>query len=167
MKVEILSVKFLKNFINHLSDVDRDFKTMEFEPSERSPDIKIYKQYLKNKFLKTYLLTVEEKIVGHMTIDLNKRRRMRHVAQISCAVKKGFHSKGIGQKLLSYCLNEIVAMKIKKVEATTLKDNLSVRHVLEKFGFKKEGRKRQSFCVDGEYKDEVIYGLLIQDHSII
>ena len=161
MKIEILSVKFLKSFINHLSEVDRDFKTMAFEPSERSPDIKIYKEYLKNKFSKTYLLTVEEEIVGHMTIDLNKRRRMRHVAQISCAVKKGFHSKGIGQSLLRYCLNEVVPMKIKKVEAMTLKEHLSVRHVLEKFGFKKEGRKRKSFCVDGEYKDEIIYGLSI------
>jgi len=50
-----------------------------------------------------------------------------------------------------------------KVTARVLVSNEASAHTLEKFGFQREGRRRETTVVDGEYEDMFTYGLLARE----
>ena len=58
---------------------------------------------------------------------------------------------------VDYCFTE---RRLHKVDARVLAFNDGSRAVLEKLGFEREGRRRETFYVDGEYVDADLYGLV-------
>jgi RimJ/RimL family protein N-acetyltransferase len=58
--------------------------------------------------------------------------------------------------VLDYCFDE---RRLHKVNARVLAFNEGSKHVLEKVGFRSEGRRREDFYVDGEYVDADLYGI--------
>ncbi|WP_135364801.1 GNAT family N-acetyltransferase [Halosimplex halophilum] len=59
--------------------------------------------------------------------------------------------------LVDYCFAE---RRLHKVDARVLAFNDGSRAVLEKVGFEREGRRRDTFYVDGEYVDADLYGIV-------
>jgi len=51
-------------------------------------------------------------------------------------------------------------MKLNRIEALTIDDNLASIRVLEKTGFKKEGTLREALNKNNSYYDLAIYSLL-------
>jgi ribosomal-protein-alanine N-acetyltransferase len=54
-------------------------------------------------------------------------------------------------------------MGIARIESVTDVKNVPSQRVLEKNGFKREGMLKKRFYLDGEYRDEYIYGLLREE----
>jgi hypothetical protein len=52
---------------------------------------------------------------------------------------------------------------IERIEALTDTDNLASQGVLEKVGFKREGILRKRALIKGEYRDDLIYGILREE----
>ena len=46
---------------------------------------------------------------------------------------------------------------IERIESVTDTENLPSQRVLEKNGFRREGKLRKRFCRDGDYRDEYMY----------
>ncbi len=53
--------------------------------------------------------------------------------------------------------------KIERVESVTDTENLPSQKVLEKNGFRREGKLRKRFYLDGDYRDEYMYSLLREE----
>lgn len=75
--------------------------------------------------------------------------------------KQGFGSEALGE-LLKFAFNKL---KLERVEAGVVVGNPSSGKLLEKFGAKQEGLKRNAIrCkADGIIKNEYVYGLLKED----
>jgi RimJ/RimL family protein N-acetyltransferase len=52
---------------------------------------------------------------------------------------------------------------IERIEAVTDTENLPSQRVLEKNGFRREGVLRRRFYLNGDYRDEYMYGLLREE----
>jgi ribosomal-protein-alanine N-acetyltransferase len=51
-------------------------------------------------------------------------------------------------------------MRVHRIEATIVVDNRRSGRVLEKVGFRLEGRRRRAARLSGRWADEAIFGLL-------
>tara|TARA_A100001015_G_C14794906_1_gene634556 strand:+ start:246 stop:833 length:588 start_codon:yes stop_codon:yes gene_type:complete len=56
-----------------------------------------------------------------------------------------------------------VDLRLNRLEAATLEDNVASRNLLKNIGFKKEGILRKYLKINGSWKDHVLYGLLESD----
>ena len=73
-----------------------------------------------------------------------------------------------GKGLMTEALEAIVAfgfgpLGLHRIYATTHVDNQASQRVLERVGFMKEGVLRKHCCLQGQWADSVIYGLLNTD----
>ena len=56
-----------------------------------------------------------------------------------------------------------VDLRLNRIEAATLEENIASRNLLKKIGFKKEGILRKYLKINGNWRDHVLYGLLESD----
>ena len=53
-----------------------------------------------------------------------------------------------------------IDLRLNRIEATILEENLASKSLLKKLGFKKEGKLRKYLKINGNWRDHIIYGLL-------
>ena len=80
---------------------------------------------------------------------------------VSYWIGKEYWGKGIATQALSLFLDR---QKTRPLYARAAKDNVASIRVLEKCGFKQEGRLRRSMFRDGHWRDLLIYGVLRQEY---
>ena len=56
-----------------------------------------------------------------------------------------------------------VDLRLNRIEAATLEENIASRNLLKKIGFKKEGVLRKYLKINGSWRGHVLYGLLESD----
>jgi len=124
------------------------------------PSIDLWKKKLMKKNPNHFSLTAEilknEKlvIVGQISISVSSMPRRKHVAAIGMGVKKEFHRKGIGAKLLESVLEMADNwLNIVRVELEVFTDNKAAISLYEKYGFKIEGKLEKFAFRNGKYDD--------------
>jgi len=99
------------------------------------------------------------KLIGTCAYSSWHRKHRR--AEIGAAIHRDYWNKGIMTELmppfLEYGFNNL---NLHRIEADVDPENKPAIHLLEKFGFQREGRLRERFLFDGKYQDSVIYSLL-------
>ena len=110
-------------------------------------------------------LKAEHVIIGGIGIHHIDKYHGR--AEIGYWLGQDYWRKGYGSEALKAILNfAFKELKLRRLEAGVYVGNPSSGKLLEKYGFKKEGTKKQAVrCkADGKLKDEYIYGLLKRDY---
>lgn len=69
---------------------------------------------------------------------------------------------------LTKCLNKLIQigfedLKLNRLYAHTSTQNLASNKLLLKCGFQREGLLRKDFCIEGQFVDDYVYGLLRED----
>lgn len=94
-------------------------------------------------------------------VGLGPIREDRRSATLGSLVAPDHHGEGYGTEAgrlaVEYAFTELLCHRL---EARALAPNAAARRVLERIGFAEEGRKREAAVAEGEYVDEVVYGLL-------
>jgi [ribosomal protein S5]-alanine N-acetyltransferase len=54
-------------------------------------------------------------------------------------------------------------LKLRRIEASCVPDNAASIHLLEKAGFVREGYARQYLEINGQWRDHLLYALLVED----
>jgi ribosomal-protein-alanine N-acetyltransferase len=54
-------------------------------------------------------------------------------------------------------------LRLNRIEAATLEENIASKNLLKKIGFKKEGVLRKYLKINGTWRDHILYGLLEND----
>jgi len=105
----------------------------------------------------------EGKLIGCISAD-TLEPGTTHKAEIGYWLAKPFWSRGIMtdavRAYVDYAFREL---KLKRLTAHTFEFNLASARVLEKNGFKLEGRLRKHLLKDGKLIDARFYGLLKED----
>lgn len=108
------------------------------------------------------LVTVDGEPVG--TVGLNHMNDRFGTAELGYYVAPDHHGEGYAtaasRLLLRYAFRE---RGLHRVTAHAFAPNQASRRVLEKVGFREEGRLREDAFVDGERVDTVIHGILAEE----
>jgi len=112
-------------------------------------------------------LLEEKRIIGG--IGIHHVDSYQKTATVGYWLGEEYWNRGYGSEALNAVINlGFRKLKLNRLEASVFVGNPSSGKLLEKFGFKREGLKRQSVrCkADGKIKDEYVYGLLKSEYKI-
>lgn len=103
------------------------------------------------------VVTVDGEDAGVVTLfDVS-----RHAAELAYWLLPEFHGEGYGSEAAALLVDHAFqGMGLHRVRAKALADNDASRAVLERLGFREEGRNRDVVYQRGAYRDHVRYGLL-------
>ncbi|HXY44078.1 MAG TPA: GNAT family protein [Acidimicrobiales bacterium] len=92
-------------------------------------------------------------------IDLHHRR-----AHIGVSLRPAFRGRGLAADAVKVlCEYAFVVRGLHRVAIETLRDNVAMLRTAEQTGFVREGVLRKAAWVNGEFLDEVIFGLLVEE----
>lgn len=113
---------------------------------------------------KTFMIVYDNKIVG-MVMHYNQNEFSRKT-EVGILVDKAYEGNKIGptatKVLVYYLLN---TLNLYKVSVVVVSDNEAVNKTVEKFGFIKEGKFKNSVYYDGEFHDENFWSIFKGDFN--
>jgi RimJ/RimL family protein N-acetyltransferase len=111
-------------------------------------------------------LKAEKKIIGGISLDKVDKRQ--GTASTGYWLGENYWKKGYGSEALKAVFNfAFNKLKLRRIEAEVFEGNPSSGKLLEKYGFKKEGVKRENnVCkADKKVKNAICYGLLKREYK--
>ena len=130
-------MRFLKNS-NYLANMDRAYSFLIFN-------------------------NIDKDLLGGINVG-NVRRGVSQSASIGYWIGKKYSRKGYMYEALKILLPSLfIDLRLNRVEATILEENIASKNLLTKIGFKKEGTLRNYLKINGSWRDHIIYGLLQND----
>ncbi|GAA5919484.1 hypothetical protein JCM1841_002227 [Sporobolomyces salmonicolor] len=95
---------------------------------------------------------------------LNKVRDPHRKTSFGLAIHAKHQGKGYGKEAMEWLLEmAFLRFGLNKVEGEVFSWNVPAQKVYQSLGFVEEGRKRQSLFQEGEFRDELMYGLLASE----
>ena len=106
----------------------------------------------------------DDKLLGGLSLS-NVRRGVTQAAALGYwlglpFVRQGYMSDAVAAAVAFGA----VELKLHRIEAATLPDNVASIKVLERNGFEREGFARRYLKINGQWCDHVLFGLVADDH---
>lgn len=151
----------------HSKDVYNTTLNIPHPYSEVDADSWLQKRIIHNsrqgKAVSLAIRNVEAKLVGVISAD-NLDVGATHKAEIGYWLARGYWGRGImTDAVKAYVVYAFEELGLRKLVAHCFELNIGSARVLEKSGFKLEGRLRKHFRKDGRLLDARIYGVLKED----
>lgn len=111
-------------------------------------------------------LVAEKKglILGHAFLERLHLQSIRHVAQLTIAVHKGYQDQGIGtlilEKLIEWAKQ---SSDVEKIELNVRASNARAIALYKKMGFLEEGRLKKRIKVADQYIDDILMALHLKE----
>jgi len=113
-----------------------------------------------------FSVLAEGKLVGRtVAFDENPRNRSLEIGYYLAAEARG---QGVGRQALWTFVGILFAWpgkELHKLYATTSADNAASIAILERAGFRLDGRLREHYLIDGRFSDQLLYSLLRREWS--
>ncbi len=130
-------LRYFKNS-NYLANMDRAYSFLIFKSDDKS-------------------------LLGGINVG-NVRRGVAQSASLGYWIGGKYARNGYMKESLKLLIPSLfVDLRLNRIEAATLEDNIASRNLLKKIGFKKEGVLRKYLKINGIWRDHVLYGLLEND----
>jgi len=130
------------------------------------------------KFIKKANKEIKDKTAYEFGIELNHTRELigtinllnisqkNKNAEIGFWIAKEYWGKGLSDQALNLMLEfGFNNLGLKKIQARVLDKNIPAQKLLERIGFKLEGRLRQKTFLNNQWFDDLIYGLLASEYK--
>lgn len=105
---------------------------------------------------------VQNEIVGCIVFRANKWQKVKHTGEFGVTVSKKNWGLGIGTLIIEALLNWAQETNIiRKINLRVRSDNERAIAVYQKLGFTEEGKITREFYIDGEFFDNILFGLTI------
>jgi L-phenylalanine/L-methionine N-acetyltransferase len=103
-----------------------------------------------------YVVEDGDAIVGRLSLARDPNPASRHVADLGLMVAATHRRRGIGRALLEQAVAWAEAAEIRKLELHVFPWNEPAIVLYERFGFEREGLRREHYSRDGEYVDAIL-----------
>ena len=108
-----------------------------------------------------------EQIIGTVSMR-DIRRGLYQSCMIGYKIDKRYWRQGFARESVVQCIRiAFEEMKLHRIEAHTLPENMPSRKLLEGLGFAWEGTKRQSVKLHGVWRDHEVYALLAEEAKLL
>jgi ribosomal-protein-alanine N-acetyltransferase len=127
-------IRFFKNS-NYLANMDRAYSFLIFNIEDKS-------------------------LLGGVNVG-NVRRGVSQSASLGYWIGKQHCKKGYMKEALDILIPSLfLNLQLNRIEAAILENNIASKNLLNKIGFKKEGKLRRYLKINGEWQDHILYSLL-------
>ena len=107
--------------------------------------------------------TDDKTLLGGINIG-NVRRGVSQSASLGYWIGEKHSRNGYMKEALKLLIPSLfVDLRLNRIEAATLEENIASKNLLKKIGFKKEGVLRKYLKINGTWRDHILYGLLAND----
>ena len=107
--------------------------------------------------------TDDKTLLGGINIG-NVRRGVSQSASLGYWIGKKYSRNGYMKEALKLLIPSLfIDLRLNRIEAATLEENIASKNLLKKIGFKKEGVLRKYLKINGTWRDHILYGLLEND----
>ena len=107
--------------------------------------------------------TDDKTLLGGINIG-NVRRGVSQSASLGYWIGEKYSRNGYMKEALKLLIPSLfVDLRLNRIEAATLEENIASNSLLKKIGFKKEGVLRKYLKINGTWRDHILYGLLEDD----
>ena len=107
--------------------------------------------------------TEDKTLLGGINIG-NVRRGVSQSASLGYWIGEKYSRNGYMKEALKLLIPSLfVDLRLNRLEAATLEENIASKNLLKKIGFKKEGVLRKYLKINGTWRDHILYGLLEND----
>ena len=104
-----------------------------------------------------------EEIAGIGTIRSGDKMKSRHCGELGIVVAKAYQKQGIGteimERLITFCRENGIS---KRIQLELDAGNEVAHELYRRFGFTEEGVLRNATCLNGEYRDIIVMGRLLE-----
>lgn len=158
--IRTITEKDAEAFARLVKDIDKEnpFATREDGESMGPLDM-IYlwlRETAKDPSQHVLLAEIGTAQVGYLIIKGGGYRRVAHACTFMLGVKERYQRQGVGQALLEAAEDWAKRQGMIRFELSVIDGNTAALNLYEKTGFREEGRKKKSFRLNGEYKDEIM-----------
>ena len=130
-------LRYFKNS-NYLANMDRAYSFLIFKNDDKT-------------------------LLGGINIG-NVRRGVSQSASLGYWIGEKYSRNGYMKEALKLLIPSLfVDLRLNRIEAATLEENIASKNLLKKIGFKKEGVLRKYLKINGTWRDHILYGLLEND----
>ena len=130
-------LRYFKNS-NYLANMDRAYSFLIFKTEDKS-------------------------LLGGINIG-NVRRGVSQSASLGYWIGEKYSRNGYMKEALKLLIPSLfIDLRLNRIEAATLEENIASKNLLKKIGFKKEGVLRKYLKINGNWRDHILYGLLEND----
>lgn len=110
---------------------------------------------------------MDQRVVGHLSINPDTRPRRRHTAWFGLAVHPDYQSRGIGRALMDELIHQGDNwLNLTKIELGVFADNKRALALYRRYGFAEEGRLIDDIFKDGKYCDTVLMARFHPNHGV-
>ena len=107
--------------------------------------------------------TDDKALLGGINIG-NVRRGVSQSASLGYWIGEKYSRNGYMKEALKLLIPSLfIDLRLNRIEAATLEENIASKNLLKKIGFKKEGVLRKYLKINGIWRDHILYGLLEND----
>ena len=107
--------------------------------------------------------TDDKTLLGGINIG-NVRRGVSQSASLGYWIGEKHSRNGYMKEALKLLIPSLfVDLRLNRIEAATLEENIASKNLLKKIGLKKEGVLRKYLKINGTWRDHILYGLLEND----
>ena len=107
--------------------------------------------------------TDDKTLLGGINIG-NVRRGVSQSASLGYWIGEKHSRNGYMKEALKLLIPSLfIDLRLNRIEAATLEENIASKNLLKKIGFKKEGVLRKYLKINGTWRDHILYGLLEND----
>ena len=164
MKIKKLTSADSFGFLNLLLTLDNETKFMMLEPNERnvsSEDMTLRLSKIDETNSVLFGAFDDGNLVGYVNVLRGDANRIRHSAYIVMGILLSYTGQGIGKLLLNKVDEWARKYGVTRLELTVMAHNENAIKLYEKMGFNKEGIKKNSILIDGNYIDEYYMGKIL------
>lgn len=157
MEYRKLSVDEAEQFWDLMNQLDYETKYMLYEPGERVKNLPRIETLIRDSLEgKDFLLVAEtdNKLIGYLSAQKGRLSRIAHSAYIVVGILTDYRGKGIGTEFFKRLNVWAEENEVVRLELTVICENEAAKQLYTNSGFKIEGMKQKSVCVDGKYLDE-------------
>jgi RimJ/RimL family protein N-acetyltransferase len=109
-----------------------------------------------------YVAEMEDgSIVGRLSLARDQHPASRHVADLGLMVAQAYRRQGIGRALLEAAVAWARANEVLKLELHVFTYNEAAIRLYERFGFEREGLRKQHYRQGGEYVDAILMAYVV------
>lgn len=151
------SVDEAESFWNLMNQLDYETKYMLYEPGERGKNLPRIESLIRDSVEGEDFLLVaqtDNKLVGYISAQKGRLHRIAHSAYIVVGILADYRGKGIGTEFFKRLNVWAEENEVVRLELTVICENEAAKHLYTNSGFRIEGIKQKSVCIDGKYLDE-------------
>lgn len=168
MKIRPIQIADAANFLKLLNRADAETPFLLYEAGERKTTLEEQSERIQKGIEEgtlVYVLEDNEDLVGFVYGGVFPVNRRRHCMHIAIAILQEFTGNGWGAKLMEKLEYAAVKQGISRFELSVSVNNKRAIALYQKLGFELEGKRKDSFLVDGALEDDFMMAKIISTHK--